>query len=94
MNTELNADKRVDPLEAQVDRLCEALPPTTVILGGEGDPRPAAFLQTLGNDLRRDVSIIAGAGHEPWLEQPAEFAAVFRAAVRKAGAGDDAGRWS
>jgi proline iminopeptidase len=82
MNTELNADKRVDPLEAQIDRLRDSLPPSTVIIGVEGDPRPATFLQALGTELGRDVSIIVGAGHEPWLERPAEFTAVFRAAVR------------
>ena len=82
MNTELNADKRVDPLEVEVDRLRDRLPPSTVIIGGEGDPRPATFLQALGNDLGCDVSIIACAGHEPWLERPVEFAAVFRGAVR------------
>ena len=81
MNIELNADKRVDPLEADVVRLRDRLPPSTAIIGGEGDPRPATYLRALGSELGRDVSIIAGAGHEPWLEQPAEFATVFRAAV-------------
>jgi proline iminopeptidase len=82
MNTELNADKRVDPLEVQIDRLRKSLPPSTVTIGGEGDPRPATFLLALGTELGREVSIIAGAGHEPWLERPAEFRPVFRAAVR------------
>lgn len=81
MNAELTADKRVDPLESQVDRLREILPAGTTIIGGEGDPRPAAFLHALAEDLGCDVHIISGAGHEPWLEKPAEFAALFRAAV-------------
>ncbi|HEY5786106.1 MAG TPA: alpha/beta hydrolase [Microlunatus sp.] len=81
MNAELNADKRVDPLESQVDRLRDSLPPGTVIIGGDGDPRPAEFLQALAEDLGCDATIISGDGHEPWLEKPAEFAAVFRAAV-------------
>ena len=45
------------------------------------------FLQELADDLGRDVSIIGGAGHEPWLEKPAEFAAVFRAVVQTVSGG-------
>jgi proline iminopeptidase len=81
MNAQLNADKRVVPLESQVDRLRDRLPPRTVLIGGDGDPRPAAFLRALAHDLGRDVTIISGAGHEPWLEKPAEFRAALRSAL-------------
>ena len=79
---------RADPLESQVGRLRDNLPPRTVIIGGDGDPRPAVFLQELANELGCEISIVSGAGHEPWLEKPAEFAATFRATVRKVSGGN------
>lgn len=82
MNAQLNADKGVEPLESQVQRLRTVLPPGTVIIGGDGDPRPSPFLRDLADRLGCDVTIIAGAGHEPWLERPAEFRTALRSAVR------------
>lgn len=84
MNAQLNADKRVTPLESQIERLRRLLPASTVIIGGEGDPRPAPFLRILGESLGCDVTIISDAGHEPWLEKPPKFATAFRAAIRQA----------
>ena len=81
MNAQLNADKRVTPLESQVERLRLLLPPGTTIIGGDGDPRPAPFLRSLAGRLGCDVTIIADAGHEPWLEKPADFSRAFRAAI-------------
>ena len=81
MDAQLNADKRVAPLESHIERLRTLLPSSAVIIGGAGDPRPAPFLRTLGKRLGCNVTIIPDAGHEPWLEKPAEFATAFRAAI-------------
>jgi pimeloyl-ACP methyl ester carboxylesterase len=81
MNTQLNAAKRVDSLESQVDELRELLPRATVIIGGAGDSRPSAALRRLGARLDRPVTIVPGAGHYPWLEAPELFGPALRAAV-------------
>jgi pimeloyl-ACP methyl ester carboxylesterase len=81
MNAQLNADKKVDPLESRVDDLRAVLPARTVIIGGAGDSRPAGALRRLGSRLGCEVVIIPDAGHDPWLEAPGEFRAAFRAAV-------------
>ncbi|WP_285100740.1 alpha/beta hydrolase [Promicromonospora sp. MEB111] len=81
MNAQLNADKRVDPLEHAIDRLRAVLPAGSAIIGGAGDPRPAALLRSLGAELGCAVTIIPGAGHHPWLERPGEFRAALRSAV-------------
>jgi proline iminopeptidase len=81
MNSQLNADKKVDPLESHVDDLRAARPERTVIIGGEGDTRPADALRRLGSQLGCPVVLIPDAGHDPWLEKPDEFRAAFRAAV-------------
>lgn len=83
MNAQLNADKRTDPLEANVDRLRELLPVGAAIIGGEGDPRPADFLRQLASRVDCDVTIIHGAGHDPWLEKPDQFRSAFRDAVER-----------
>ena len=83
MNAQLNVDKRVAPLESQIEQLRTLLPSSTVIIGGAGDPRPASFLRPLGKRLGCDVTVIPDAGHEPWLEKPAEFATAFRAAIQQ-----------
>ncbi len=81
MNAQLNALKKVDPLESRVDELRELLPPGTVIIGGAGDSRPAAALRRLGARLDCEVVIIPDAGHDPWLEAPDQFSAAPRTAV-------------
>lgn len=81
MNTQLNALKKTDPLESHLDELRHHLPPGTVIIGGAGDSRPAAALRRLAGQLDCEVVIIPDAGHDPWLEAPEEFRAVFRSAV-------------
>lgn len=82
MNAQLNTDKRQVPLESQVERLRALMPPATVIIGGDGDPRPASFLHDLADRLGCDVTIIPGAGHEPWLEQPTAFRTALISALR------------
>ena len=80
MNSQLNADKRRVPLESQIEQLgFSCLQPRPI--GGEGDPRPASFLRNLAGRLGCDVTIIPGAGHEPWLEQPTAFRSALRSAV-------------
>lgn len=83
MNAQVNADKRTDPLENTIDLLREVLPVGSSIIGGAEDPRPAASLRRLAVELGCDVTIIPGAGHHPWMERPAEFGAVLRAAVSR-----------
>lgn len=83
MNAQLNAAKKVDPLEARVDDLREHIPPGAVIIGGAGDSRPAAALRRLGARLDREVVIIPDAGHNPWLEAPDQFGTAVRAAVER-----------
>jgi proline iminopeptidase len=82
MNAQLNAAKKIDPLEAHVDELREHLPPGAVIIGGAGDSRPADALRRLGEQLGCEVSILPNAGHSPWLDAPEQFAAVLRTAVQ------------
>jgi len=81
MNAQLNAAKKADPLEARLDELRDRLPPGAVIIGGDGDPRPADALRRLGTRLGCEVVVLPGAGHHPWLETPDRFAAVLRAAL-------------
>lgn len=83
MNAQLNAAKKADPLESHVDELRERLPPGALIIGGAGDTRPAAALRRLGARLGCEVTVISGAGHNPWLEAPGQFGAVLRAAVNR-----------
>lgn len=83
MNAQLNAAKKVDPLESHVDEIREQLPAGSVIIGGEGDSRPAAALQRLGARISCEVVIIPDAGHDPWLEAPDQFGAALRAAVTR-----------
>lgn len=51
----------------------------TLVLDGEGDPRPrwarAKIAQLIPNSRH---ATIAGAGHEPWIEQPEATARVLR----------------
>jgi pimeloyl-ACP methyl ester carboxylesterase len=83
MNAQLNAARKTGPLESRVDELRELLPPGAVIIGGAGDPRPAAALRRLGARLSCEVIIIPDAGHNPWLDAPGQFSAAFRAAVNR-----------
>jgi pimeloyl-ACP methyl ester carboxylesterase len=83
MNSQLNAAKKIDPLESHVAELRERLPPGAVIIGGAGDTRPADALRRLGARLNCEVIIIPGAGHDPWLEAPGRFGAVLRAVVNR-----------
>jgi proline iminopeptidase len=83
MNRQLNAAKNADPLESHVDEIRDRLPPGTLIIGGAGDSRPADALRRLGKRLDCEVVIIPGAGHDPWLEAPAEFSVALRAAVER-----------
>jgi pimeloyl-ACP methyl ester carboxylesterase len=83
MNRQVNAGKNADPLDSHVDELRDRLPPGAVIIGGEGDSRPAAALRRFGALVDREVIIIPDAGHEPWREAPERFARAFRAAVEQ-----------
>lgn len=83
MNAQLNAAKKVDPLESHVEELREHLPLDAVIIGGAGDSRPAAALRRLGERIGCEVIIIADAGHDPWLEAPDQFSTALRAAVER-----------
>jgi pimeloyl-ACP methyl ester carboxylesterase len=81
MNSQLNFDKRVDPLELCIERLRADMPPGAAIIGGAGDSRPAEVLRQFGAQIGCEVVIIPGAGHSPWLERPDEFRSALRAAV-------------
>lgn len=81
MNTQISVDRRTAPLEDRIDDLAAAIPTATVLIGGAGDPRPAAALERLGRQLDRPVVIIPDAGHEPWLEQPHLFREALHSAV-------------
>ncbi|MGH7121075.1 MAG: alpha/beta fold hydrolase [Acetobacteraceae bacterium] len=83
MNSQLNSLKKIDALESHVDEIRERMPPGTVIIGGDGDPRPADALRRIGAHLNCGVVIIPGAGHDPWMEAPDQFGAVLRAAVER-----------
>lgn len=83
MNAQVNAAKNADPVDAHVDELRALLPPDTLIIGGAGDSRPAHALRRFAESVDREVVIIADAGHEPWLEQPKQFADILRATVER-----------
>ena len=83
MNAQLNADKRTDPLDGDIDRLRAVLPAGSAIIGGAEDPRPAASLRQLAGELGCAVTIIPGAGHHPWMERREEFGAALRGAVSR-----------
>jgi pimeloyl-ACP methyl ester carboxylesterase len=57
MDRQLNAAKRADPLESHVEELREHLPPGAVIIGGDGDSRPADALRHLATRLDCEVVI-------------------------------------
>lgn len=78
MNAQLNADKRRDPLESNVEQLRSRMPPDAAIIGGEGDTRPAEVLRQVGPQLGCEVVLIPGAGHHPWLEEPGELRTELR----------------
>ncbi|MEV4636217.1 alpha/beta hydrolase [Actinoplanes sp. NPDC049548] len=83
MNAQLSAATKADPLEAHVPELRELLPAGSMIIGGEGDSRPADALRRLGASLDCEVVIIPNAGHFPWREAPDQFRTSFRAAVKR-----------
>ena len=63
MNRQISRDRRARPLEADLDELAAVLPTVTVLIGGAGDPRPAAALERLGRLVARPTVIIPVAGH-------------------------------
>jgi len=83
MNGQISTDRRKAPLEDRLDALTAVVPAATMLIGGAGDPRPAAAIERLGRQLRRPTVIIPEAGHEPWLEQPDLFKLELRSAVSK-----------
>ncbi|MFI0240566.1 alpha/beta fold hydrolase [Streptomyces sp. NPDC016845] len=84
MNRELGAEGRSDPLGQHLDELAARLPRQTEILGGTDDPRPLSALASLASRLGVPLTRIDDAGHEPWLERPAETRAHVRRFVRAA----------
>lgn len=83
MNTQLNTDKKVEPLEASIARLRKLLPAGAAIIGGEADPRPAASLRQLAAQLNCEATIIPAAGHQPWLEKPEQFRTALRRVLQR-----------
>lgn len=81
MNRQVSASSKADPLEDHYDELAAALPATTEIIAGSGDPRPGHRLCALGRRVGRAVTITPEAGHDPWREAPELFRAEFRRAV-------------
>ena len=75
LNAEMNHVEETGKLRRKVSRI--RVP--TLVLDGEGDPRPrwsrAHLVQLIPNS--RHVTI-ARAGHEPWIEQPEATARVLR----------------
>ncbi|MFD9422810.1 MULTISPECIES: alpha/beta fold hydrolase [unclassified Streptomyces] len=84
MNGELGREGRADPLDERLAELRACLPARAELLGGRGDPRPLAALESLALRLALALTRIEGAGHEPWLEQPEAVRAHLRRFVRGA----------
>jgi proline iminopeptidase len=82
MNGELGNERRRDPLDDHLSDLRACLPARTELLGGADDPRPVSALESLAVRLDRPLTQIEGAGHEPWLEQPAAVRAHLRRFVQ------------
>ncbi|WP_028812922.1 alpha/beta fold hydrolase [Streptomyces flavidovirens] len=75
-NAEINAETRTMS-EHQLHAACGGLRMPVLIVDGEQDIRPRDAVDSLAQALP-DVSrvTLAGAGHMPWAESPAEFAAA------------------
>ncbi|MCX4679666.1 alpha/beta hydrolase [Streptomyces sp. NBC_01433] len=84
MNGELGREGRADPLDERLAELRACLPARAELLGGRGDPRPLAALESLALRLALPLTRIEGAGHEPWLEQPDAVRAHLRRFVQGA----------
>lgn len=84
MNGELGKERRADPLDEHLADLRAHLPARTELLGGTDDPRPLTALESLALRLDIPLTRIEGAGHEPWLEQPAAVRGHLRRFVQGA----------
>lgn len=65
--------------EGEMISRCHALRVPTLVVNGEGDPRPLDAVDSLVQalpDVR--VEVIPRAGHEPWLENPEALRFVLR----------------
>lgn len=64
--------------DAVLDR-CRRLDVPALLLHGAEDPRPAWALDALAAALpQAEVVVVPGAGHRPWVEQPAAVGAAVR----------------
>ena len=67
-NRELGADNRA--LAERLLSLVPTLVPPLLVLHGADDPRPVAATDSLLTSRRSTRTVIAEAGHSPWVEQP------------------------
>ncbi|APU14137.1 MULTISPECIES: alpha/beta fold hydrolase [Actinoalloteichus] len=77
-NTALNAECDRWAGEAERAACARVRAPVLVVHGAE-DPRPREGVDALVSALPdAESSVVAGAGHQPWRERPAEFRALLR----------------
>jgi proline iminopeptidase len=71
-NAQLNAETKTWDEDSLIAR-CELLDVPALIMHGERDPRPAWAVNSLAAALpRSELRVVSGAGHQPWVEAPAE----------------------
>ncbi len=73
--------KRVGQQERAV---CGQVTLPVLVIHGDEDPRPLEGVKALVEALPdAQFEVIAGAGHQPWVERPQEFTRLVRAFLRR-----------
>lgn len=79
VNAELSADAARATLEASMPDRLRALQVPALVIHGACDPRPYRSAAKIAELLpRSEWALLAGAGHFPWVEQPAALARTLR----------------
>jgi proline iminopeptidase len=86
-NAQLNAESKTWD-ENELAQRCRDLAVPSLVLHGELDPRPVWALDSLIDALpRREVHVVAGAGHKPWVEAAGVVGAALQGFIRRCAAG-------
>lgn len=79
VNTELSADAARTTLDASMPDKLRSLQVPALVIHGAADPRPQGSASRVAELLPRgEFVLLAGAGHFPWMEQPALFERALR----------------
>jgi len=82
VNLLVGADWNAHTQDPAFRRAVYDLPMPVLLLHGEGDPRPARYVEALAAQLAHaQLHLIPEAGHYPWIEQPERVKAPLRAFI-------------